>query len=178
MRVCMCACVCVGLPTCVRESVRVRVRPYKMATVSWAAATADHRRCCRCNRAAKCVRCACVRAGKPCTSFLPGDSGKFQNSPSLDPTPSTATEPAAAAIHPPEAPRTTTPQAACAPNPSPTDPMSGLPSLSHVLGTHVSTLSHVPKGARDSWSRALCNAPSSICDEPNDHLFVEAFYAS
>ena len=106
--------------------------------------------------------------GNPARAAYPATRGNARI-PRLSMTPSTATEPAAAAIHAPEAPRTTTPQAACAPNPTPTDPMSDLPSLSHVLGTRVTTLSQVPKGARDdSWSRALSNALSSICDEPND----------
>ena len=37
------------------------------------------RRCCKCNRTAKCVRCACVQSSKPCLCCLPGDLGRCQN---------------------------------------------------------------------------------------------------
>ena len=36
-------------------------------------------RCCRCNGAAKCLRCSCVRNNTPCSHCLPGDSGKCHN---------------------------------------------------------------------------------------------------
>ena len=35
--------------------------------------------CCRCNRNAKCVRCACAKNSKSCFSCFPGDHGKCQN---------------------------------------------------------------------------------------------------
>ena len=45
-----------------------------------AVSTAPSRRCCKCNRTAKCVRCVCIRSRKPCVSCLPGDLGRSQNS--------------------------------------------------------------------------------------------------
>ena len=42
-------------------------------------------RCCRCNGTAKCLRCACVRRGTPCTSCLPGDGGTCHNRPPSPP---------------------------------------------------------------------------------------------
>ena len=37
------------------------------------------RRCCRCNGTAKCLRCACVRNGTPCSYCLPGEAGNCHN---------------------------------------------------------------------------------------------------
>ena len=41
-------------------------------------AAASHR-CCRCNKSAKCVRCACARSREPCSCCLPGDFGRCHN---------------------------------------------------------------------------------------------------
>ena len=37
------------------------------------------RRRCRCNGTAKCLRCACVRGGVPCSGCLPGEEGNCHN---------------------------------------------------------------------------------------------------
>ena len=39
--------------------------------------------CCRCNRTGSCKGCACVKAGNPCTSCLPGKLGSCANRPPL-----------------------------------------------------------------------------------------------
>ena len=57
-------------------------------------ASVTSRRCCRCNRGAKCIRCACVRSDRPCSSCLPGDSNNCHNRRSRGPSCSPATLPA------------------------------------------------------------------------------------
>ena len=39
--------------------------------------------CCRCNRKGSCKGCACVKAGKPCSSCLPSKLGTCANRPSM-----------------------------------------------------------------------------------------------
>ena len=48
--------------------------------------------CCRCNRAGSCRRCACVRAGKPCTNCLPS---KLETCSNVCPTPTPSADPPA-----------------------------------------------------------------------------------
>jgi hypothetical protein len=35
--------------------------------------------CCRCNGSGRCKSCACVKAGRPCTDFLPSRNGHCRN---------------------------------------------------------------------------------------------------
>ena len=106
----------------------------------------------RSNRTAKYVSCACVRGGKHHTSCRPGDSGKCQNTASIDlscdspcdlsPIRSSVTVSCLPASHP-------TSKTLCVPNVPPSvtvsapPPPSGRPPLSLVMGTYVITLSHV-----------------------------------
>ena len=88
---------------------------------------------------AKCVQCACVRNNTTCLSCLPGDSGNCHNrQPSGH---ATASSPV------------TTPQ--CPHIASTQSIQAGLPSLNITNTSRVPTLYHVPKGARDSWSRVV-----------------------
>ena len=122
------------------------------------------RRCCRCNRTAKCVRCACARIQKPCTRCLPGVHDRCQNrDPSTTPTP-TPTPTASPQQHSLAAPsQDQRPQVLVPELPTDTSSttMSSLPSL-------TTTLQHVPKGARDCWSRALSICLLSVSDNPGD----------
>ena len=104
------------------------------------------RRCCRCNGSAKCLRCACVRNGTPCSHCLPGEAGNCHNTlpgpssqPSQVPTPS-----------------------------SPPTPGLVLPSLPTVLQSSIPTLQHVPKGARDRWAGVLSDCLSAVVEDPAD----------
>ena len=45
---------------------------------------------------------------------------------------------------------------------------SSLPSLTTILQTYIPTLQHVPKGARDCWSRALSDCLLSVANNPAD----------
>ena len=50
-----------------------------MTESSSAPCPAPKTRCCHCNGTAKCLRCACVRSGTPCSRCLPGVSGRCHN---------------------------------------------------------------------------------------------------
>ena len=67
--------ICKAYPYCVVRIEQQLVFGEAMASLQ----TALSRRCCRCNRSAKCVRCACVRNRQPCGSCLPRDHGRCQN---------------------------------------------------------------------------------------------------
>ena len=119
---------------------------------------ANLRRCCRCNRTAKCIRCACVRNRKPCSGCLPGVHDRCQNRVHLTtPTPTPPTSPPCQDPEPPA--YTATP---------PSTTASSLPSLTTILQTHIPTLQHVPKGARDCWSRALSECLLLVANDPVD----------
>ena len=118
-----------------------------MASRSQPSSNAPLRRCCRCNGSAKCLRCACVRSGSPCSHCLPGEAGRCLPLGTLPPVPPS----------PPISPVSS--QSRQPPN---------LPTLESVLGTHISTLHHVPKGARDSWAASLNTSISSIVANPSD----------
>ena len=47
-------------------------------------------------------------------------------------------------------------------------PPPNLPTLDLVLSTHIPTLHHVPKGARDSWAASLSTSLSSTVANPTD----------
>ena len=127
-----------------------------------AQAKTSKRRCCRCNGSAKCLRCACVRAGSRCSHCLPGDSGNCRN-----------TLPRDISVSP------TPPPAPCAP---PTTCLSSehqdvtfteasvreLPNLQSIFSTHIPTLHHVPKGARDSWAATLSSTLTSVVSSSSD----------
>ncbi len=117
------------------------------STASQPSATA---RCCRCNGSAKCLRCACVNSGSPCSHCLPGEAGRCHN-----------TLPLGSTLGPP-------PISNPAPTPIQSCQPPNLPTLESVLGTHIFTLHHVPKGARDSWAASLGVSLSSIVANPLD----------
>ena len=47
-------------------------------------------------------------------------------------------------------------------------PGDALPSLDCILGVHVPTFHHVPKGARNAWAGLVGRVLHSICSEPSD----------
>ena len=140
------------------------------------------RRCCKCNRTAKCVRYACVRNGEACTGCLPGDLERCRNvlprgsgggGPALSIT--TATTAATSLGSTTSAPRVAIPCSASVAAPaafisSPPASPSWVcpPSPSEILSSHITTLSHVPKGVRDSWARAFSDCLTSICSVSDD----------
>lgn len=137
------------------------------------------RRCCRCNRSAKCLRCACARAEVRCSSCLPGDAGNCHNRQPRSTASSSASSSQATAPNEPSSspsPVSTAsgaplqPPASSEPASSPTTPVSpaALPSLSTIQGAYVPTLQHVPKGARDCWAKALSDCLSAIVGTPAD----------
>ena len=132
----------------------LRMRNINVNTSIMAANT----RCCRCNGSAKCLRCACVRSGSPCSRCLPGDSGNCHN-----------TLPRGL---PPSAPASTSPPVTTsAPVSSPppvASPAPVTPALSTILQANVPTLHHVPKGARDCWAHALCSCLRAVVCSPDD----------
>ena len=119
---------------------------------------AANTRCCRCNGSAKCLRCACVRSGSPCSRCLPGVSGNCHNT--------------LPRVLPPSAPASTSPPATTsAPVSSPppvASPAPVTPALSTILQANVPTLHHVPKGARDCWAHALCSCLRAVVCSPDD----------
>ncbi len=123
---------------CLSESVCIYWRGTTFTVPMASQPTTRPCRCCRCNGNAKCLRCACVREGSPCTSCLPGDGGYCHNPgiqpPGSQPPPRILSQPGI-----PPAPITT--------------PLNSqdcrLPPLATVLQTSIPTLKHVPKGARD-----------------------------
>ena len=128
------------------------------------------RRCCRCNGSAKCLRCACVRNGTPCSHCLPWETGNCHNTlPRVHLT--SATPPS-----PPTPPSIVPPASSCpssqpsqVPTPSsPPTPGLVLPSLSTALQSSIPTLQHVPKGARDRWAGVLSDCLSSVVEDPAD----------
>ena len=58
--------------------------------------------CCRCNGSGRCVRCACRRSGRPCTTCLPSRNGRCSNNTNCLTPP--APPPPAAQAPVPEAP--------------------------------------------------------------------------
>ncbi len=147
---------------------------------------ASSTRCCRCNGTAKCLRCACVRSGAPCSRCLPGNLGFCHNtrphgrSPPSGPSSSLTTT----APSPHQAAANSSASSSPAPSPPPSSqpaspPLSALPAQPTIPKSHVPTLQHVPKGARDSWALALSSCLRSVVrnpDEPSQwsHLFILA----
>ena len=130
----------------------------------------------RCNRTAKCSRCTCARSRKPCTGCLPAVHDRCQNR-----GPLSTTTPLASLVSPASPQHSLTvptqdqsPQALVANPPvvtaGPPSPIavSPLPPLTAILQSHIPTLQHVPKGARDCWSKALSDCLLSVSDNPGD----------
>ena len=151
------------------------------------------RRCCRCNGTAKCLRCACVRNGTPCSYCLPGEAGNCHNTLSSGHLSSTTRPPSASSIQssassaqasqpfvpssassaqasqslvPPPASAAQARQLSRVSPPPSSPPEAGLPSLSTILQSSIPTLQHVPKGARDRWARVLAESLSSVTEDP------------
>ena len=143
-------------------------------------------RCCKCNKTAKCVRCACVRNDEACTGCLRGDLGRCHNvlrlprgfggsgggGPALSIT--TATTAATSFGSTTSALRVAIPCSAnvatLAPLPSPPASPSWMcpPTPSEILNTHITTLSHVPKGVRGCLAKAFSDCLISICSVSDD----------
>ena len=54
------------------------------------------------------------------------------------------------------------------PNSPTTLTVNSLPSMDSIFAVRLSTLQHVPKGARDSWAALLAELCSSICQDPSN----------
>ena len=124
-------------------------------------------RCCRCNGAAKCLRCSCVRNNTPCSHCLPGDSGKCHNNLPRDVSPTASTS-ASQAARQLDAPAVTSASSSPIPAIPAATPTPSLPPLSTIIQSHIPTLQHVPKGARDLWPLILGNCLSSVVSSPDD----------
>ena len=139
-----------------------------------ASAPASHdlhpiRRCCRCNGTAKCLRCSCVREGISCSCCLPRDAGNCHNPssdlpPDLPPLARGPTSPAGPPVS------SLPPDLSSQRDPPPVHPARApsLPDFPTILLTHIPTLKHVPKGARNKWASILSSCLSSVCEEPTD----------
>ena len=127
--------------------------------MSTSVAAVRRRRCCRCNGAAKCLRCACVRSNSPCSHCLPGEVGNCHNTLPRNAPPSATSSTHSVSSSPPSqgASVTTTPS-----------PTVVVPSLSSIFRSSITTLQHVPKGARDSWARVLGDCLCTVVTDPAD----------
>lgn len=120
------------------------------------------RRCCRCNGTAKCLRCACVRNGVPCSHYHPGEAGNCHNTLPRGRWSSTS--------NCSSAPKSSQPAHDTSPT-VPSAPLSSspvLPSISTILQASIATLQHVPKGACDHWAKVLSGCLSSVVKYPAD----------
>ena len=130
-----------------------------------------HLRCCKCNGAAKCLRCACVRNGTPCSRCLPGDAGKCHNTNPCPPCgPSSTTPSPAVSIVSSSSGQHSHVSSSVTPSDPSLPPTIGLvlPSVTTIFQASSPTLQHVPKGARDRWARAFSECLSAVCDAPAD----------
>ena len=109
------------------------------------------RACCRCNRFGTCKGCSCVKEGKLCTSCPPGRLERCCNL--SHPPPPSASLPAGGFSQHDTPPTTTLSNA--------------LPSLDSILSVRTPTLHHVPKGVRDMWATAFCEALTSLAADPH-----------
>ena len=129
--------------------------------------------CCRCKSTRKCLRCACVRDGTPCSRCLPGDAENCHNTtPRLPHGPSTPSPPRvqhlaslrylawgpSAVVPSDQRPDLSLPPTVCL----------DLPFLTTISQAPCPTLKHVPKGVRDSWARVVSECLSAVCDAPAD----------
>ena len=139
-------------------------------------------RCCQCNGArAKCLRCSCRRNKTPCTSCFPGERGCCGNTPPVLSTNGDSDVPDPA----PRGPRTASLGVAPVVSSVPASAVSlsdsshssgssedvlpsDLPSLHSIFRAKVPTYFHVPKKARDSWSRLFSRVIQDIVSSPSD----------
>ena len=138
--------------------------------------------CCRCNRSGSCKRCRCAKEGKACDSCLPGRLGGCKNSAPCAPPVQTNQPPDSLSSSagpnfpslPPSEPSMNVarpsinappPQAISIFTPTLT---SALPSLGSILDVRVTTLHHVPKGARDAWAGILYEVFNAITMDSSD----------
>ena len=130
------------------------------STMASSSSVPSRRRCCRCNGTAKCLRCACVRSGTPCSHCLPGEAGKCHNTiPRGHSTVSILSPSSSGRFSQPSHNSTPSSPPVCGPE---------LPSLSTIFQASIPTLQHVPKGARDRWGRVLSDCLSSVVESPDD----------
>ncbi len=132
-------------------------------------------RCCRCNGTAKCLRCACVRSGAPCSRCLPGDLGFCHSTRPRGRSPPSGPSSSVTTPAPSPHPAAANPSASSSPAPSPppssqpaSPPLSALPALPTILKSHVPTLQHVPKGTRDGWALAPSSCLRSVERNPDE----------
>ena len=136
-------------------------------------------RCCRCNGAAKCLRCSCVRNNTPCSHCLPGDSGKCHNNLPRDVSPMaltgsssatatannlprdvspTASSSASQAVHQLDAPAVTSASSSPIPAIPAATPTPSLPPLSTISSLTFPPSSMFPKvpetSGLSSWATA------------------------
>ena len=129
--------------------------------------------CCRCKNTRKCLRCACVRDGTPCSRCLPGDAENCHNTtPRLPHGPSTLL-PSGSNTSPPSGHLARGPSAVVPSDQRPDSSLPptvclDLPSLTTIFQAPCPTLKHVPKGVRDSWARVVSECLSAVCDAPAD----------
>ena len=120
---------------------------------------------------AKCLRCACVRNGTPCSRCLPGDAGKCRN---INPHPprglSSSTPSSLGSNYSASPVQLSRDSSAVASSDRSSLPSicPDLPSFTTNLQASFPTLQHVPKGARDRWARALSECLSAVCVAPAD----------
>ncbi len=108
-------------------------------------ANASSTRCCRCNGGtAKCLRCACVRSGTPCSHCLPGDLGFCHNTRPRGRSPPSGPSSSVTTPAPSPHPAAANPSASSSPAPSPlpssqpaSPPLSALSALPTILKSHV-----------------------------------------
>ena len=136
------------------------------------------RRCCRCNKLSKCLRCTCVKDGMSCLGCLPGDNGNCHNRlprgplTCVRPTSPVKSTPSASLDSPgPAVARayasdpTSCPSSICQTSSS---TLRDLPSFIVISQSYIPTLQHVPKGVRDQWARVLSDCLSDVVDDPAD----------
>ena len=116
--------------------------------------------------------CSCVQNGLHCLSCHPGERGSCHNSTTLPLVENSVSE----ATPSPHAGDLPVPGASSRPPacPSSSDvlfsPVSirAVPPLSEIFHSRITTLFHIPKSARDSWSEVLLFALRAASDCPND----------
>ena len=130
-------------------------------------------RCYRCKSTGKCLRCACVRDGTPCSRCLPGDAENCHNTtPRLPHGPSTPFPPGSntspPSSHLARGPSAVVPSDEYPDSSFPPTVCLDLPSLTTIFQAPCPIHKHVPKGVRDSWARVVSECLSAVCDAPTD----------
>ena len=161
-----------GLPQALSDDQRRRIRVNKEAAKAKLSKaklpesrTSSCSRCCKCCATGKCVRCSCVTAGRSCVDCFPSQQGNCANL-SINTN-----------IHN----TTTIDSSTSGGNPVSHGNLSevtlpGLPSIEEVLKVKVSTLHHVPKGARSLWGSLLATVLDNVTSNPkNNETFVKLF---